>query len=145
VRLEAFPTERTVPTLPGLALVVLGVLGAAALADLMIGVSASGAAEIGVGSASFTTTSFETTLAIAVALAAVATALVVLGVVVIVRSRRGRELPDHERVEADVQRLETMRRLLEERVDMLAAQAKELDRSGRELEDARVVVLPDAP
>ena len=145
MRLDVFPIERTVPTLPGLALVALGILGAAAIADLMIGLGSSGTAEIGVGSVSFTTSSFETTLAVGVALAAVATALVLFGIVLIVRSRGGREVTEHEHTAADVQRLETMRRLLEERVDMLAAQAKELDHGGREREDERVLILPEAP
>jgi uncharacterized membrane protein YccC len=157
--LEALPRPKEgVPTLLGVVLVVLGTLAAAALVDLVIEATSAGSTDLALVGSSIGSWSAVTALLIVAVLGALCGALLVSGIVMLSAARRRRrDEEERERRVGEAQKRETMRRLLQERVDQLAATVRELEARKDELRDeaatARsdptrddaVIVLPDAP
>jgi len=147
-----------VPTLLGVVLVVLGALAAVTLVDLVIEATSAGSTELALAGSSLGSWSGGTVLLVGAALGALCGALLVWGFVMLSAARRRRrDAEERERQVGEAQKRETMRRLLQERVDQLAATVRELEARKDELRDEAatapakptpdddVIALPEAP
>jgi hypothetical protein len=138
---------------------VIGAAGLAALVDLVLDVGRAGSADLLLLGASDRLASADELVPVAAALGVLAGAALAAGVLVLVAARRRRSRREREHDLGEARRLETMRRLLEERVEMLSASVRELEdrqtslRAGRAAappgvvgtEADTIVVLPEAP
>jgi hypothetical protein len=82
-------------------------------------------------------------LLVAAALGMLAGVAIASGIALLVAARRRRRERVRRREETDIGRLETVRRLLQERVDMLSATVRELEERQAELRDGRPTPLAD--
>lgn len=139
----------------GLALIVLGALGAFALADLLIGSALPGEVELSILGVSLGEWRLDDAVALVAALAAGTVACLLIGIWALRSGRRSRQ---EERRVLNA-RLDSSRRLLEWQVEMLLGRVRELEEREAAIEaelehasvtqvpqeDQRVVVVPDLP
>ena len=138
------PNVRMVQTALGYVLLGLAAFGTAVLVDLVRDGTSSGSVELTVFGASLGSRSGGSVLIITASLAAVCGALVISGMWALAATRRRRRDQGRERLVSESHRLETVRRLLEERVDLLAASARELEERQTELRQPMPSSRPDA-
>jgi hypothetical protein len=137
----------------GLVVIAIGALGALTTVAFVTTGHASGTVDVVIFGSSLGTWSSSTLLWVTVGAAAATGVVIALGIWALTAGRRRRVWRERQALASDIDRLTTVRRLLEERVEGLGGEVRDLDRisvgtmpvAPVAADGGDLIVLPEAP